>query len=79
VEPEEGPGTALDTSVIIASLLTWHEHHRAASAAVAPLLEGRERVVLLTLNSTHFVRIGIPGIEIVVPGRDTADSGPLEA
>jgi predicted nucleic acid-binding protein len=37
---------ALDTSVVIAALLSWHEQHRAARLAVGKLLGGRSRVVL---------------------------------
>jgi predicted nucleic acid-binding protein len=40
------PATALDTSVLVAGLLSWHEHHRTASAALSVLLESRERIIL---------------------------------
>ena len=36
---------ALDTSVVIAALLAWHEHHEAAADAVSRAL-ARDRVVL---------------------------------
>ena len=40
------PATALDTSVIVAGLLSWHEHHEAASVALSELLESRADIVL---------------------------------
>lgn len=40
------PATALDTNVLIAGLLSWHQHHAAASAALSELLESRASVVL---------------------------------
>lgn len=40
------PVTALDTSVIVAGLLSWHEHHEAASAELSELLESQADVVL---------------------------------
>ena len=40
------PATALDTSVIVAGLLSWHEHHEAAAAILSELLESRADVVL---------------------------------
>ena len=47
MDPEDQlQGIALDTSVIIAGLLGWHERHGAASAALSPLLEGDGRIVL---------------------------------
>lgn len=47
MEPEDGSApAALDTSVIVAALLTWHEHHRPAAAALAVLLEGTGRIIL---------------------------------
>jgi predicted nucleic acid-binding protein len=39
-------GTALDTSVIVAALLGWHEDHERANRAVAEAIAGRERLVL---------------------------------
>ncbi|HKH48239.1 MAG TPA: PIN domain-containing protein [Thermoanaerobaculia bacterium] len=38
--------TALDTNVIIAGLLSWHEHHAAASAELITLLEDKAEIVL---------------------------------
>jgi predicted nucleic acid-binding protein len=49
VDPDEialAPATALDTSVLVAGLLTWHERHLAASAVLATLLESRARIIL---------------------------------
>lgn len=40
------PVTALDTSVLVAGLLSWHKHHEAASAALSDLLESQAAVVL---------------------------------
>jgi predicted nucleic acid-binding protein len=40
------PATALDTSVIIAGLLSWHEHHPSASAELSLLLDSEAEVVL---------------------------------
>jgi predicted nucleic acid-binding protein len=36
----------LDTSVIVAALLGWHEDHERANRAVAEAVTGRERLVL---------------------------------
>jgi len=38
--------TALDTSVIVAGLLSWHEHHEAAASELVTLLESGEEVVI---------------------------------
>jgi predicted nucleic acid-binding protein len=38
--------TALDTSVIISGLLSWHEDHEAASAALIGLFESGDEVIL---------------------------------
>lgn len=38
--------TALDTSVIISGLLSWHVDHEAASAALTRLFENGEEVIL---------------------------------
>lgn len=38
--------TALDTSVIISGLLSWHEDHKAASAALTGLFESGDEVIL---------------------------------
>ncbi len=40
------PAVALDTSVIVSGLLSWHEHYETAAAALVMLLEGRDRVIL---------------------------------
>jgi len=40
------PATALDTSVLIAGLLSWHEHHEPASAQLAELLASAADIVL---------------------------------
>lgn len=40
------PPTALDTSVIIAGLLSWHEQHEAAAAELTSLLSGPTEVIL---------------------------------
>ena len=40
------PAVALDTSVIISGLLSWHEHHKTASAELVMLLEGPGRIIL---------------------------------
>ncbi len=38
--------TALDTNVIIAGLLTWHEHHRPAAAAIQAAFDSDKPVVV---------------------------------
>jgi len=38
--------TALDTNVIIAGLLSWHEHHEAAARELIALLEDRIEIIL---------------------------------
>jgi predicted nucleic acid-binding protein len=38
--------TALDTNVIVAGLLSWHEHYEVASAQLIGLLESRTEIVL---------------------------------
>jgi len=43
---EAPPTTALDASVIVAGLLSAHEHHEPASAELAALLEERGDVIL---------------------------------
>ena len=40
------PITALDTSVIIAGLFSWHVHHEAAAAELAEILSESGKVVL---------------------------------
>lgn len=40
------PTVALDTSVIVSGLLSWHEHHEAASAELIGLLERPDKIVL---------------------------------
>jgi predicted nucleic acid-binding protein len=40
------PATALDTNVVIAGLLSWHEHHEAAVAQLIALLESRSAIIL---------------------------------
>ncbi len=40
------PVTALDTSVLVAGLLSWHKYHEAAAAALSDLLESQAAVVL---------------------------------
>ncbi len=40
------PVTALDTSVLVAALLSWHEHHEVAAAALSELVEGEAKLVL---------------------------------
>lgn len=37
---------ALDANVIIAGLLSWHEHHRPAAAAIEAAFESGEPVVV---------------------------------
>jgi predicted nucleic acid-binding protein len=64
-DPDEialASATALDTSVLIAGLLSWHERHRAASALLADLLEGDERIVLPlhALAETYAVMTRLP-------------------
>ena len=43
---EATPKTAVDTSVIVAALLSWHEGHGPASAVLGELLESDTPVVL---------------------------------
>jgi len=38
--------TALDTNVIIAGLLTWHEHHRPAAVAMQAALAASDPVIV---------------------------------
>lgn len=38
--------TALDTNVIIAGLLTWHEHHRSAAEAIEAAFESGQPVIV---------------------------------
>ncbi|HYU32756.1 MAG TPA: PIN domain-containing protein [Thermoanaerobaculia bacterium] len=38
--------TAVDTNVIVAGLLSWHEHHQVASAELIGLLESKAEIVL---------------------------------
>jgi predicted nucleic acid-binding protein len=40
------PIAALDASVIVAGLLSWHEYHQAASAELVPLLKRPEKIVV---------------------------------
>lgn len=40
------PIVALDTSVIVAGLLSWHEQHGAAAAELVALLEKPDKIVL---------------------------------
>lgn len=40
------PITAVDTSVIVSGLFSWHKDHAAASAALVELLEGKSEVIL---------------------------------
>jgi Predicted nucleic acid-binding protein, contains PIN domain len=56
------PATALDTSVIISGVLSWHEHHQAASAALLNLLESRSEIVLPlhTLVESYSVMTRLP-------------------
>jgi len=42
----EAAGTALDTSVMVPALLSWHEHHHAALPVVQEALAGREALIL---------------------------------
>ena len=37
---------ALDSSVIVASMLSWHEHHELSLAAVSKVLSDEDRVVV---------------------------------
>ncbi len=38
--------SALDTNVIVAGLLTWHEHHRAAAAAIEAAIASTSPVLV---------------------------------
>ncbi len=40
------PGTAVDTSLVIAFLLSWHEHHEASFKALDKTLEAEGKVFL---------------------------------
>lgn len=65
VDPDETalvPATALDTSILIAGLLSWHERHRDASDLLVELLESGERVVLPlhALAETYSVMTRLP-------------------
>jgi predicted nucleic acid-binding protein len=47
VKSEDGPAaTGLDTSVIIAGVLTWHQHHEAAAKELTVLLSSPAEVIL---------------------------------
>ena len=39
-------GTAFDTSVIVAALLTWHDHHQAAQTCLNDALESEAKPIL---------------------------------
>ena len=41
-----GVVTAVDTNIIVAGLLSWHEHHQIASAQLIALLENESEVVV---------------------------------
>jgi toxin FitB len=40
------PGTAVDTSVVVAALLAWHEHHEAAFGCLEQILSSEGAVLL---------------------------------
>lgn len=54
--------TALDTSILVAGLLSWHEHHRAASSLLVDLLESSETIILPlhALAETYAVMTRLP-------------------
>jgi predicted nucleic acid-binding protein len=54
--------TALDTNVVVAGLLSWHEHHEAASEELAMLLESTIAIVLplQTLLEAYSVMTRLP-------------------
>jgi len=54
--------TAVDTNIIVAGLLSWHEHHEVASALLITLLEGGNEIVipLLTLVEAYSVMTRMP-------------------
>lgn len=63
--------TALDSSVIVAGLLPWHEHHAAARRAMATLVAGAgaERLVLPipALVESYSVMTRLPGSRRLSP------------
>ncbi len=64
--------TALDSSVIVAALLPWHEHHAAARAAIASLLaaaDGEDAWILPTpaLVESYSVMTRLPGSRRLSP------------
>jgi predicted nucleic acid-binding protein len=63
-------GTALDTSVILAGLLGWHERHRVASAVLSSLLESEGRIVLplQSLVEAYSVMTRLPAPHRLSPG-----------
>jgi predicted nucleic acid-binding protein len=46
VDSEIRPVTALDTSVVVPGLLSWHEQHKLASAALIEAMESPAELVL---------------------------------
>ncbi len=58
----EGAKTALDTSVIVAGLLPWHQEHEPANQAIAGLLDSSEAILLpiRTLMESFSVMTRLP-------------------
>ncbi len=64
-DPDEttiAPSTALDASILVAALLSWHERHGAASGLLTELLESGERIILPlhALAETYSVMTRLP-------------------
>lgn len=64
------PRTAVDTSVLIAALLSWHECHVEALGALEAALEREQRIVLPapTLLETYSVLTRLPAPHRMSPG-----------
>lgn len=61
--------TAVDTSVLVAAFLSWHEHHRPALAALGKILkeEGEIGLPSPVLFETYSVLTRLPGAQRLAP------------
>lgn len=61
--------TAVDTSVLVAAFLGWHQHHRPALAALESLLENEGEIGLPAhvLFETYSVLTRLPGAQRLAP------------
>jgi predicted nucleic acid-binding protein len=60
---------AIDSNVLVASVLSWHEHHRAALSAVEAAVEGPDELVVVghTLAEAYSVMTRLPAPHRVRP------------